>query len=150
MNVSPKYLVLGLTLGILDSQDVQSWVNDEIANESNPSEELIELAFTKDNDVHGLISILSLLPDSKNEYEIVRHLLGKVTTVNQANIEYCRRLAECLYNFWVQMDYEAPDDLTEIGFLDDAYSLADTGTYGTMDEWHNDFKKFISTFKTDY
>jgi hypothetical protein len=48
------------------------------------------------------------------------------------------------------MDYEAPDDLTEIGFLDDAYSLADNGTYGTMDEWHNDFKKLISTFKTDY
>ena len=150
MEVSPKYFVIGLTLGILNAQDVQDWVNEKIAKESNPSEELIEMAFTKNDDVYGLISILSLLPDSNNEYEIVRHLLSKVTGVNLGNIEYCRRLSECLYNFWVQMDYEAPDDLAEIGFFDDGYSLADNGTYGTMDEWHNDFKKFISTFKNDY
>lgn len=74
MEVSPKYFVIGLTLGILNTQDVQDWVNEKIAKESNPSEELIEMTFTKNNDIHGLISILSLLPDSNNEYEIVRKL----------------------------------------------------------------------------
>lgn len=144
--VSPKYFSIGLRLGICESKEVQAWVNEEIEKAENPPEQLIELAYIKESDVYGLYSALDNMPDTSETYDVVRKLLGNIKPEKLNSIEFCRRLAECLYSLWVENDYTSPEDLNAIGFFDDEYALAAQGTYGTLEEWHNDLKSFVSSF----
>ena len=137
---------MGLRLGILDVNDIQSWVNAEIAKTETPSDELIELAYSNNDSIQNIYSMLSGMENESKDYEVIRQLLSQVKEEQLANIEFCRRLAECLYSVWVDNDYEAPDDLNLIGFLDDEYSLASQGMYGTLEEWHSEFKSFVNQF----
>ena len=146
MEQSAGYLAMGLRLGILDSNDVEAWVNAEIAKAETPSDELIELASSGNESIQNIYSMLSGMEEESNDYDVIRHLLSQVKEAQLANIEFCRRLAECLYGVWVDKNYEAPEDLSLIGFLDDEYSLASQGMYGTLEEWHSEFKSFVNQF----
>ena len=145
--ITPKYLSLGLKLGICGPQDVQEWVNIEIEKTEIPSKQLIDLAYTKDSDAMSLYSLLQDIPDSSDTFENLRSLLSNITDENLKSISYCHRLAECLYNIWVENDYEAPDDLSLIGSLDDGYALAKQGIAGTIEGWHEDFRNFVTSFR---
>ena len=146
MDTSAKYHEMGLLLGILKPTDVQLWVDDQISKADEPSEILIELAFAG-NSVNELISLLSQLKTNTDDYTIIKQLLADIKDEDILDIEFCRRLADSLYNLYVQNDYEAPDDLTEIAFFDDGYELAEKGLYGTIDSWHSEFKSFVKAFK---
>ena len=137
---------MGLRLGILDVNDVESWVNAEIAKTEAPSDELVELAYSRNESIQNIYSMLSGMENESKDYEVIRHLLSQVKEEQLLNIEFCRRLAKCLYGVWVDNDYEAPEDLNLIGFLDDEYSLASQGMYGTLEDWHSEFKNFIYKF----
>ena len=137
---------MGLRLGILDVNDVQSWVNAEIAKTQTPSDVLIDLAYSGSESIQNIYSMLSGMEDGSNIYEVLRGLLSEVKEDQLISVEFCRRLAECLYGVWVDNDYKAPEDLNLIGFLDDEYSLASQGIYGTLEEWHSEFKSFIHSF----
>lgn len=146
MERTPKYFALGLRLGILTPADVQQWVNEQI-EKGIQSSELIELAYTKESDVQDTYSILSGMPDSSDTYEVLRYLLGCVRLEDLESVGFCRQLAAHLFNLWVENDYRAPKDLEVIGFFDDEYALAAEGIYGTLREWHEDFKAFVSSFR---
>lgn len=137
---------MGLRLGILDVNDVESWVNSEIAKTEIPSDELVELAYSSNESIQNIYSMLSGMENESKDYEVIRDLLSQVKEEQLANIEFCRRLAECLYGVWVDNDYGAPEDLNLIGFFDDEYSLAIQGMYGTLEGWHSEFKNFVRKF----
>lgn len=147
MEKTPKYFAIGLRLGIIDPIEVQDWVNKELFREESPSDQLLELAYTKSDQVHELYHTLLEMKDDSNTYEIVRKLLGTIKEEKVESLNFCRDLARNLYGIWVDNDYKSPDDLSEIGFFDDAFDLADIGSYGTLDEVHSDFRRFVASFK---
>lgn len=147
MESSSKYYAMGLRLGILSAEDIQLWVNSEIAKTPNPSEAFIQLAFSTSASTQDIYSILSSLNDSSDDFDVLRRLLSRINEKDLEDINFCHRLAECLYGIWVDNDYLAPEDLNLIGFLDDEYDLASQGIYGTLERWHNDFKSFVQKFR---
>ena len=147
METSPKFYALGLRLGILGENDVQSWVNREIETCDAPSEIIMELAFSPKSGIQNAYSLLSSIPDESDQFEVLRKLLSAVSDADLENLEFCGALAEKLYSIWVEADYRAPEDLNLIGFFDDEYSLAQQGLYGSLDEWHEEFKRFLRGFR---
>ena len=147
MERTAKYYAMGLRLGILGKRDIQSWVDSEIRKTDAPSNDFIALAYSANESIQNLYSMLCSIEDESDAYVVVRALLGEVKEEQLANIEFCRRLAECLYYVWVDNDYQAPDDLNSIGFFDDEYALASQGIYGSLEKWHNEFNVFVESFK---
>lgn len=143
--ITPKYLSLGLRFGLLKPADVQTWVNDEIKKYERPSDQLIELAFMDNADVKTIFAALNRMSDSSETYDVVRELVGNIKPDQLKSIGFCRQLTEELYNIWAEADYKAPEDLGEIGFLHVGYALAAQGAYGTLEEWHSEFKEFVSS-----
>lgn len=146
---TPKYLATGLRLGLVDATEVQCWVNEQIINQEVPSDAMLSLAYTKAEDIHGLYNILNELAGDADEFESVRLLLADIEPVKLESIEFCRHLAKCLFFIWADHGYTAPDDLNEIGFLEDEYVMAQNGTFGTVGEWHVNFKDFIGNVRTN-
>lgn len=147
MEPSPKFYGMGLWLGILSPNDIQSWVNTEITNSSNPSDIFIELAYSSNKGVKDIYSLVSSIDDPSEDYRVLRNLLGFIKDSDLDNLEFCRKLARGLYDIWSQNNYESPDDLKLIGFLDDEYSLAAQGINGTLDGWHIAIKEFVHGFR---
>jgi len=146
----PKYQSLGLKLGMLSIEDIQSWVDARIIESESPSNSLLDLAFSKQEkgfDIHGALLNISDLGD---KYEIVRSLLSKVTDIELADLDYCRKLAEVLENFGIDCDYDVPEDLNSIYGFDDEYRLAEQGVYSTIKKWHQDFINFVRGFRENY
>ena len=146
----PKYQALGLKLGILVSKDIQAWVDARILDSEFPSDQLIDLAYSQDNNRFDLYSALLQINDNGDKYEIVRTLLSKVTDSDLDQIKYCRMLAKSLEHFSIDCDYDVPDDLNPIYGFDDEYSLAEQGIYSSLKVWHKDFKEFIKGFRENY
>ena len=149
MDKSAKYFIIGLKLGLLKSNDVQSWVDEQIDASDEPDEALLDLAFIDNNNVKELVSKLSYIVDDRDDFEVIRILMAGIEEDRLSDVSFCSRLATDLYGFYVQHDYEVPDDFNEIGFFDDGYDLAKSGTYGTLDSWHNDFKNFAISFRNN-
>ncbi len=147
MESSPKFYAMGLWLGVLNSDNVQAWVNAEIASSSDPAEIFIELAYSGNKGVKDIYSLISSIKDSSEDYDVLRRLLGIIKNSDLENLEFCRGLARGLYDIWSQNNYESPEDLNLIGFLDDEYSLASQGTYVTMEDWHNNIQEFVHGFR---
>jgi hypothetical protein len=147
MERTAKYYAMGLRLGILGKKDIQSWVDTEIRKSDVPSNDFIELAYSANESIQNLYSMLCSIKDESDTYVVLRALLSEVKEEQLASIEFCRRLAECLYRVWVDNDYQAPGDLSLIGFFDDEYALASQEIYGSLEKWHNEFKGFVESFK---
>jgi hypothetical protein len=146
MDKSPKYFIIGLTLGLVNTSDVQLWVDEQIEASEEPNEELLDLAFIDKSNVKELLSKLSYIDDERDDFEILRILIAGIGNDRLANINFCSRLATELYVYYVEHDYKVPEDFREIGFFDDSYDLAKNGTYGTLESWHSDFKHFANSF----
>ena len=142
--ITARCLAVGLRLGLVEYAEIQSWVDKQILSCDLPSGELLLLAYAKQEDMHEIYNLLKALSDETNEYAEIREHLSEIKKQRLDSIEFCSRLAKCLYHVWVENDYTAPDDLAAIGFLDDEYTMAINGTFGTVEEWHANFKKFIT------
>ena len=143
--ITPRYLAVGLRLGLVEYSDVQLWVDSQIGLCDTPSDELLRLAYTKEGDIHGLYNSLCMLSVESSEYDEVRKLLKEIEKERLESIEFCWRLTQCLYAIWIEHDYSAPADLNAIGSLEDEYTLATSGIYGTVEEWHASFKEFVAS-----
>jgi len=134
-----------LRLGLIELSKIQLWVNDQINEAAAPSETLVQLAYVKESDVHGMYSLLAGMDDDVAVYDSVRELLIEIRPEKLDSIEFCWHLTQCLYSIWLEHDYSAPEDLNAIGFLEDEYRMAANGTFGSIGGWHIDFKSFVSS-----
>ena len=144
MEISTKQLRIGFRLGVYDFDKVQSWVDVKIKEAPEPSTELLDLSFAKKSDKHEMYSLLSALPNSEENDESLIAVLCEIKETDLNNINYCRDIAQRLYAYYVDRDYEVDERLNEIGFFDDGYDLAVQGIGDTVDTWHTRFKGFIS------
>jgi hypothetical protein len=144
---SPKYFILGLKLGLVDGDQVQNWVNEQIETTDSPTGTILDLAYLDRSNVKEIHSKLLSIPDDRDEFDALRDLLSIVTDPQLEDLEFCKRLARDLYGICAQNNYECPDDLKEIMFLDDAFCLAIQNTHGTLDEAHKSLVKFVKSFR---
>lgn len=143
MDISSKQIRIGYRLGVYDYDDVQCWVDSQILQAVEPSQELLDLSFTKRKERHELYSLLCAIPDSSEDDESLIDALGNLKDSELNDLKFCRGLAERLYAYYVDKNYEVDEKLNEIGFFDDAYDLALQGIGDTVESWHARFREFI-------
>jgi hypothetical protein len=147
VNESPKYFALGLKLGLIDSGQVQTWVDEQIRLSESPSEELLNLAYMRTENEKEAYSLLSSMPDDTCDFDALRNLFSNLENFPFENINACANLAKNLYHILCEHDYKCPDDFSSVHHLDDAFFVALNDTRGNSCEVQNEFKEFIGSFK---
>ena len=56
-------------------------------------------------------------------------------------------LAEGLYQSWFKSNYDFPENLNLCGHFEDAYSLAESGVFGTVDQINKELLEFTAQFQ---
>jgi len=139
-------LRVGLRLGLLKVENVVKWADEQIETLDAPPATLLDLSLMGDSppaDVHGRLREISVDVPS---LEILPSVLAKGIDQLRADPGLGPMVARGLFELYVEANYEVPPELREIGRLDDAYSLAEQGTYGTMEEAFRDLLAFAAQF----
>ncbi|MEW8000309.1 MAG: hypothetical protein AB2765_16215 [Candidatus Thiodiazotropha endolucinida] len=147
MERSPKYFAFGLRLGLIESQLVQEWVNEQITLSEVLSDELLDLSYIDNTRKKEMYSVLNAMPDENDDYEALRNLFSEVMKERLEDINYCAQLARELYLIFCAHKYECPDDFNFISHFDDAFSLAFQGILGDPEMVQMKFINHILSFK---
>jgi hypothetical protein len=61
--------------------------------------------------------------------------------------ERAHEFTRFLENFWVQQSYDVPDDMKFIWGIEDEFSLAKQGVYGTVEDATNSLLENLARYK---
>ena len=147
MPESPRYFALGLELGLIEPIQVQQWVDNLIREAESPPNDIIDLAYLGVDNVKELYQLLRKMPDDTSDYEVLRNLFSNLENFPFEDTEACAKLAKNLYFVWCQNDWKCPNDFDYIIHLDDAFDLAFSGTYGSVEDAKQELKEFVCSFK---
>lgn len=148
VNEQISYLKIGTELGIFSVPDVVQWADDHIATQEDPAYELIELALMSESDRYEIADqLVRIGAPSLNRAETLPCLLAEAHKRLLHDPDFGRVLAEGLYRLWSVSSHELPEILSPCGYFDDAYSLAESGVYGTTDQINRELLEFTSRFQ---
>ena len=136
----------GLRLGLCEVRDVVQWADHQLARFENPPYELIELSLL-DSSVHDAAIKLRELSESISVAETLPMLLSAANKRLQRDTEFGPRLAEALYQIYIQNSAILPEAFSMCGYFDDAYSLASSGTSGTLGGVYRELLEFTAGFE---
>lgn len=147
MSVQIAYLKEALELNILEISDIIHWADEEINRQASPSYELIELALMgKSNRYDVANQLLRVVTPSMSSAETLPYVLAAAHKKLLGAPDFGKILAEGLYRTWIKADCNFPDALSPCGYFDDAYSLAESGTFGTIDQINQELLEFTAGF----
>jgi len=135
-----------LRLGAVSVEDVVSWSDSVIAESSMPDIAFIELSSMGKAHPLDLLHVLQSMSENVSMIEVLAEVLGLAHAKLVADPRYGRALARALYDIYVECDYEVPEELRDIGWFDDAFALAEQGTYGTVDGVQQELLRFTKQF----
>jgi len=150
-----EYFRFGLMLGVHTVSDVVRWADSEIKRQVKPPYIFIELSLMEHSSPKDVRTKLNKFPGSVDKSKILRKilpkLLGHMYFLLSHHPEYGPTLANNLYQIYVELDQELgyfslPQELYPMLALDDQYSLAQQGTYGTEQEVLQDFLAFLKPY----
>ncbi|MCD5997317.1 hypothetical protein KDX38_27550 [Pseudomonas sp. CDFA 602] len=142
------YLREALELHVLEVSDIVQWADDQILARENPAYELIELALMSDSNRYDTSSqLLRVGTPSLSRAEVLPYVLAKAHEQLLVNPDFGKVLAEGLYQSWYRSNYDFPDALRLCGYFEDAYSLAESGTVGTVDQIYRELLEFTARFQ---
>ncbi|MBC3492374.1 hypothetical protein [Pseudomonas taiwanensis] len=142
------YLREALELRVLEVSDIVQWADNQIIAQENPAYELIELALMSDSNRYDTASqLLRVGTPALSPAEVLPFVLAKAHKKLLVNPGYGRVLAEGLYQSWVRSNYDFADALGLCSYFDDAYSLAESGIVGTVDQLNRELLEFTAQFE---
>lgn len=148
INEQISYLMVGIELGVFGVPDVVQWADDQIATQEDPAYELIELSLMSESKRYEVANqLVRIGTPSLNRAEALPCLLAEAHKRLLHDPDFGRVLAEGLYRSWSVSSYDFPEILSPCGYFDDAYSLAESGVYGTVDDISRELLEFTSRFQ---
>lgn len=142
------YLREALELRVLEVSDIVQWADDQIAAQENPPYELIELALMSDSNRYDTASqLLRVGTPSLSRAQVLPYVLSKAHGQLLEDPDFGKVLAEGLYQSWFRSNCDFPDALSLCGYFDDAYSLAESGVIGTVDQINRELLEFTAQFQ---
>ena len=148
-NEQISYLKEGLELSVLDVADVIQWADDQIATQEDPAYELIELSLMSGSNWYEIANqLVRVGAPSLSRAEVLPCLLAEAHKKLLNDPDFGRVLAERLWRFWVLSSYDLPEILSPCGYFDDAYSLAESGINGSVDQINQELLEFCSQFQS--
>lgn len=144
------YLREALELRVLEVSDIVQWADDQITARENPAYELIELALMRDSNRYDVASqLLRIGTPSLSRAEVLPYVLAQAHEQLLVDPDFGKVLAAGLYQSWSRSNYDFPDALSLCGYFEDAYSLAESGIGGTVDQINRELLEFTAQFR-DY
>lgn len=142
------YLRDALELRVLEVSDIVQWADDQLIAQENPAYELIELALMNDSDRYDTANqLLRVGTPSLSHAEVLPYVLAKAYEKLLVDPDFGKVLAEGLYQSWCRSNYDFPDALSPCGYFEDAYSLAESGIVGTVDQINRELLEFTAQFQ---
>ncbi|WP_443695446.1 hypothetical protein [Pseudomonas sp.] len=142
------YLRVALELRVLEVPDIVQWADDQISKDENPAYELIELALMGDSNLYDIANqLLRIGMPSLSCAEVLPYVLAKAHGKLLLDRDFGKVLAQGLFQSWVHSNYDFPDYLRLCGYFEDAYSLAESGVAGTVDQINQELLEFTSHFQ---
>ncbi|MBK5302201.1 MULTISPECIES: hypothetical protein [Gammaproteobacteria] len=147
MSIQVAYLKEALELHVLEVSDIVRWADEEINGQASPPYELIELALMgKSNRFDTASQLLRVVTPSMSSAEILPYVLAAAHKKLLDAPDFGKVLAEGMYRSWIKANCNFPDALSPCGYFDDAYSLAESGTFGTIDQINRELLEFTAGF----
>ena len=142
------YFREALELQVIGVSDVVHWADGQIGGQEDPAYELIELALmTGSNRYDTASQLLRVGTPSLSRAEILPYVLAEAHKRLVIDPGFGKVLAEGLYQSWVKSNYDFPDNLNLCGSFEDAYALAESGVFGTVDQIDKELLEFTAQFR---
>ncbi|WP_246226477.1 hypothetical protein [Pseudomonas atagonensis] len=141
------YLKEALELQVLDVSDIVRWADEAISEQADPPYELIELALmSQSNRFDTARQLLRVATPSMSSAEVLPYVLAAAHQKLLEAPDFGKVLAEEMYRCWAKANGDFPEALRPFGYFDDAYALAESETFGTVDQIHRELLEFTAGF----
>jgi hypothetical protein len=140
-----KRLSLLFDYGVAAVREVIDWADAEIVALDSPPDALIELASTRPTDAAAIISHLHTLSEGAEFWPAFRAALARIYQHVVAHPGDAGRIANDIYRT-VLMLSDVPNEFSFVYHFDDAFSLAQEGTFGDEEMVRKEFIEELRKF----
>jgi len=135
-----------LCLGLISVSEVIQWADLMLESTPEYNDDLVNVSLAKHNCAQDIASLLGHLAAGSDEFDAMRVVLGSLYKFLLIDNSQTRNFTRALERFWIDHNYELPEDMQFIAGLDDVFGLAEDGIYGTRKEALDDLLQSLSTF----
>jgi hypothetical protein len=139
------YYLYGLEAGMLSPQQVKDWAFSIIESNKHPPAEIIGIGMS--GGLPELIENLNAVPGKRDVQLAGRWLLCVLRGELAINPAMGSRIAKQAMQ--VARSTDLPDELYTFDSIDDMFSLAETKTYGTMEQCHEELARALAKYQVD-
>ena len=144
MSIQADYFLYGIEIGILDFNDAISWADSVIKESAEPSGEIIDLALSRPRGRNGVMEALAEIPGERNP-EVAGRLLLLELSRRLASGKALKAIARQALD--VALATHQPEEIRfELDSIDDGIYLAESGTYGTINECRRELEGALSAY----
>ena len=137
-------LRVGLLAGYVTPTEVVAWADGLIAADGLPEPELIEVSLGGGKPVDELARALNEIRGEVRRPLLARAILGQMAAAVRRDAATGRAAARQLYQMWLDDLVPSPEARTQMIRLDDAFNLAESGTWGTLDKVQAELVEFLA------
>ena len=120
--------------GIAFADDVVAWADRTISMLPEYDDDLTDISLGEKVPMAEMESRLTRVSEGADHFEAIRNLLGRMHRTLMSDRSRARDFARVVEYLWVHIFDAHPDDLIFMQGIDDAFSLAETGIWGTIEE----------------
>ncbi len=139
------YYLFGIELGLIKFDEAIAWADSVIGREDEPSGEIIDLALSRPRGRNGVLESLRDIKGERNPQLSGSYLLGtlKLALDLGDDIKYVAERAMSVASLARMHE----DVYYEFDHIDDEIQLAQSGTYGTIEQCQSDLTKALSGYE---
>lgn len=120
--------------GLASVDDVVAWADRIISTLPEYDNDLTEISLGAKVPMAEMDSMLKRASEGADHFGAIRNLLGQMHRTLLSDRSQARGFARLLESLWLASNYEVPSDLEFMARIDDTFSLAESGTYGSLEE----------------
>lgn len=132
-HIKAMELALGIESGIYEPQEAVAWA-DEYLWVNAYDDDVANVSLSGQKPKIELVSLLMKIGDFNDRVPAMRSVLGRFAFEYENDESLAKTIVAYCERFWIAQGYEVPDDMVFMAGLDDEYSLAVQGIYGTKHE----------------
>jgi len=127
------HLRVALQFGLVTVADVVSWSDSKVQESDWPAPAFLELSSMWKAHPLDVLHVLRSMSEDVPAIQVLPAVLGLAHDRLLTEPAYGRRLAWALYLLYVECGCVVPEELSDIGWFDDAFDLAADGSCGSVE-----------------
>jgi hypothetical protein len=137
-----EVLAIAIERGIASPKEAMDWACELVVAQTNPSEQVLELAGALHPHPLDVVAMLRRFPGSADPSRVFRKLLARIRDLLRDRPSAWPEVTALLEQMAIQGSVPSPLEGPCYSF-DDQRLLAEQGDYGTVDEVHSELLAFL-------